>query len=312
MKYIDKNIHLELGNSYSSDFLYESFNEESQCFIPAISSKQAYTDFTHKKYRYGEGMTDGRSGFEMLLIEEQDGRCCYCMGRVEPRFVALEHIIPESFTGLNAQNEYAYYASKAPVLAENTELAETFSQRQFTAKEEMKKLKKYPHLISYVNLTASCHGVIEKRNGTSCFCNHPRGNARIVPIMLLPAPLSLLEYDCLGSVVHKDISECEIKNTINILCLNHDTLQEIRLLWYKVSRSDKAATDILSITQLVDKISFLKEVFQTNDYTTLEEKWKKYAPILPVTDNMQEQATPYWDLFVRYDWFYGYYQKTYS
>lgn len=306
MQYINKEDKLSIGNSYSLDFLCDSFNEEDQCFIPKISSKEAYNSFSHKKYRYGEGLKDGRQGLVRLLLDEQDKHCCYCMARIEKRDVTLEHVIPESFEGLNANDEYNHYIGYAPILSENVELSEVFAQRTFTLKEEIRSLKKLPHLISYVNITASCHGVIKKNNGPSCFCNHPRGNSRIVPIMLLSEPLSLLEYNNEGSIVSKNPVDKEINSTINVLNLNHATLQEIRKLWYLVSNSNKAESDVLSLTVAKDRINLLKELFLTDDYTTLDEKWKKYAPL---SNNINAQSIDaiYWDLFVKYNWFYKYY-----
>lgn len=80
------------------------------------------------------------------------------------------------------------------------------------------------------------------------------------------------------------------------------------MLWYKISRTNKTIADITSITQLKDKISLLKEIFNIEDYTRLEEKWKKYAPI-PKPINIQEHETVYWNLFIKYDWFYEYYRE---
>lgn len=307
MKYIDKSIHLEEGNSYSSDYLCDAFNEEEQCFHPSIATVQTYTNFTCKKYRYAEGLGDAsRQGFEPLLVEEQEYYCCYCMGRIESRSVTLEHIIPEKFKeGQIPDKEFAHYATYAPILAENVELAKTFAKRKFSSKEEIRDFKKYPHLISYVNLTASCHGIINKENGTSCFCNHPRGNDRIIPLMLMNDLSSIIGYNQLGSIIIKDYTRTDIedlKSTIDSLCLNHSTLKEIRMLWYKISRTKKTVEEVTAITLPKDRISLLKLLFNENNYDRIEEKWYKYAPNQP--------ESIYWQLFIKYDWFYSYYRNT--
>lgn len=311
MIYIDKHINLEEGNQYSADYLYDSFDENEECFYPSIASKQAYSNFSHKKYRYGIGLGDNREGFEPLLVKEQEGRCCYCMGRIVSGNIALEHIIPRSFKeNQNPHVEFQYYANYAPILSENVELATDFSNRKLKCRDDITQIRKFPHIISYTNLVASCHGIIDKKNGTSCFCNHPRGNKRIIPLMLMPDSILNVKYDKLGTMIFTGFAETEIKDTIKALQLNNETLQEIRMLWYKISRTNKTIANITSITQLKDKISLLKEIFNIDDYTQLEEKWKNYAPI-PKPENIQEHETVYWNLFIKYDWFYEYYKKNY-
>lgn len=123
--------------------------------------------------------------------------------------------------------------------------------------------------------------------------------------MLMPMPLSWLSYNYLGKIVPE---RPEIEGTIKALCLNNETLEEIRMLWYKISRSDKTVADILAITHILDKISLLKELFHTDNYTTLDD-WKKYAPVPPPGHpHTTNHETPYWDLFIKYDWFYHYYK----
>lgn len=307
MRYIDKTLNLEEGNSYSSDFLCESFNEDDKCFYPTISSKQAYENFSNKKYRYGD---KSHRGFEPLLVEEQKNYCCYCMGKIESHNVTLEHIIPESFdVNQNPNNEFAYYTGYAPILSLNVELASTFTKKQFFTKEDIKKIEKYPHLISYVNIAASCHGIIDKKDGTSCFCNNPRGNKRIIPLMLMENSPSIVTYNQLG-IININLKKEEAESTIKALQLNNDTLQEIRMLWYKISRTSRTVMDVISISSLKDKIILFKEIFNTNDYTTLEDKWKSYVPV-PQLNNIDQSETVYWNLFIKYEWFYEYYKQSY-
>lgn len=241
------------------------------------------------------------------------------MGKIASGNVALEHIIPESFNSCqDPEEEFAYYAGYAPVLSDNVELSDKFSEHDFNTKEEIKDISKYPHLISYVNIVASCHGIIDKKDGTSCFCNHPRGNKRIIPLMLMESTPQTVSYNQLG-IIHIDLSSIaekketeraeETGKTIDALQLNNDTLQEIRVLWYKISRTPKTIDEIVSITHPKDRIGLLKEIFLTDDYTTLEQKWKKYAPI-PQSDNTSQSAA-YWELFVKYEWFYNYYKEKY-
>lgn len=316
MEYIDKSIHLEEGISYSADYLCESFNVTEGRFVPAIDSKQAYTDFCKKKYRYGDGLSAGKKGFEPLLIEEQNYRCCYCMGRIESHKVTLEHIIPESFQKLDARKEYEFYVKEAPILEEHVELASDFSLRKFTSVEEVRQVDKFPHLISYVNLTASCRGIIGI-NGKSCFCNNPRGNKRIIPLMLKSDMPELVRYTTEGGILIQGYDKKDVDNTVNALNLNHDTLKEVRELWYRVTLTDNTVHDILEIKGIREKMSLIATLFNETDYTKLDEKWKSYAPVPKfeagkTKEELENAPTPYWDLFIRYDWFYDYYKKNYS
>lgn len=306
MRYIDKNLNLAEGNRYTSDFLQEAFNVEEACFYPDVALEASYSNFSSRKYRYGEGLEEGRNGLEPLLVSEQGNYCCYCMGRIESHDVALEHIVPRNFDEeQNPADEFAYYAGYAPMLSEHVELAGEFAKRRFTNKEEIKKQAKYPHLVSYVNLVASCHGIIGKKGKTSCFCNHPRGNKRIIPLMLMNETSAIVKYNEVGMIIVDLPAKGEAKDTVEALQLNHDTLQEIRMLWYKISRTNRTVEEVVLIDNLKDRILLLKEIFNIADYTQLDERWKKYAP------SGKEKAMAYWNLFIKYDWFYGYYKVHY-
>lgn len=315
MEYIDKYNQLEEGNSYSLDYLCDSFDEEKQNFIPGIDSKQAYKDFSKKKYRYGEGLGDGRKGLEPLLVNEQNNRCCYCMGRIESHKVTIEHIIPESFKGLNEQEEFDFYTKQAPVLAENVELANQFATRKFASKEEVRQIDKLPHLIAYVNLAASCRGIIGEK-GKSCFCNNPRGNKRIIPLMLKSDTSNSVWYTEQGLFVTMGYDKKTMDNTIEALGLNHKTLQQVRELWYRVSRTEKSVEDVLRITTIKAKMALITTLFGVTNYTQVDEQWQTYAPVPKydkdkTKEELEDTPTPYWDLFTKYDWFYAYYKAIY-
>lgn len=315
MEYIDKHNHLEEGNSYSLNYLCDSFDEEEQDFKPSIGTKQTYKDFSKKKYRYGEGLEETRKGLEPLLVDEQGNRCCYCMGRIESHKVTIEHIIPESFKGLNEQEEFNFYTEQAYVLAENVELASLFAKRKFASKEEVCQVDKFPHLIAYVNLTASCRGLINEK-GKSCFCNNPRGNKRIIPLMFKSDTPKSVGYTKQGLFITSGYDEKYINNTIDGLGLNHNTLKQVRELWYRISRTDKTVEDIQRITTIQAKMSLITTLFGLENYTQVHEQWQTYAPIPKydkdkTREEIENTPTPYWDLFTKYDWFYGYYKRNY-
>ncbi|WP_455586603.1 HNH endonuclease [Bacteroides sp.] len=314
MEYIDKHNYLEEGNSYSLDYLCDSFDEEEQNFKPSIKSKQAYKDFSNKKYRYGEGLGE-RKGIEPLLVKEQNNHCCYCMGRIESRKVTIEHIIPESFTDLNEQDEFEFYTKQASVLAENVELASQFATRKFVSKEEVCKVEKFPHLIAYVNLTASCRGLIGEK-GKSCFCNTPRGNTRIIPLMLKSDTPNSVRYTEQGLFIIVGYDKKEMDNTIAALGLNHETLKQVRELWYRASRTNITVEDIQRITTIQAKMALITTLFNVENYTLVEKQWQTYAPTpkydkSKTKEEIENTPTPYWDLFSKYDWFYDYYKKHY-
>lgn len=295
MEYIDKNENLFEGNSNTNDYLCESYDETQHCFIPKIN----YDSFNNKKYRYG---VDGCSGLISLLMKEQKGRCCYCMARIEPNSIAVEHVIPQSFNSLNAQDEFNYYISQSPLLNQNVQLTDDFEKIQFESTEQIRdEIVKYPHVIAYVNLVASCKGFIQP-NGHSCFCNNPRGNKRIVPFMLMEETPASIGYNKLGIIISKN-NDFNAKETFKILNLNDETLKEIRLLWCKMSKTEKNIDEIIN-SEHKARINLFKQIFSLEDFTQLEERWKKYVPA-------QEPSSVYWKLFIKYDWFYTYYRNEY-
>lgn len=90
MKFINKRPYLSKEHAADVIFLQDCFDEKTEKFFPDVDSEQIYEDFKKSKYR------KGANGWESILLREQDGRCCYCMRRIDNIKYNIEHIIPRN------------------------------------------------------------------------------------------------------------------------------------------------------------------------------------------------------------------------
>ena len=86
--------------------------------------------------------------------------------------------------------------------------------------------------------------------------------------------------------------------------LNDTTLQEIRSMWYHLSRVKKDLSHAVTMP-IKERIEWFKTAYSTSDFTTLSEKIKKYTSYLD-KDSSDKDSDTYWKLLLSYDWFYYY------
>ena len=289
MRYLDKQLNLADGEGYTRDYLEDSFDVISNSFLPSLQSEEAFNRFRNQQYKSHSPHAD--SDFKSLLLREQEGRCCYCMRRIGPdvKDSNIEHLVPKK----SPAAEFTYYASYSGLLNYHVCHSQEFEGRSYTSKQAVIRSRTLPHMVAYGNLVASCMDIHH--------CNNARGSERIPPLPIVQGIEGKYFYSPAGMMVTEDL-DAEYDRAIGVLKLNYETLILIRLLWRKVVSSVYTPDQVVALSDVSDKQSFLCKVFGKASITDLSPKWQNFAPI---SDN---GSTYYWDLFVRYDWFYYYYQ----
>lgn len=288
MIYIDKQQNIADGEGYTRDYLEDSYDVSSHSFIPSLQSEESFNRFRNQQYNSHSPHAD--ADFKSLLLREQEGRCCYCMRRISANMddSNIEHLVPKK----SLAADYAYYARYSESLNYHVCHSETFESRRYVDKHAVAGVQKLPHIVAYENLVASCMDAHH--------CNSARGNEKMPPLPIVRDIESKYFYSPSGVIVSND-ADSEYERAIGRLGLNYETLKNIRLLWRKTVSSGYNHAQILSITDVSDKHAFLCALFGLRSVSELKPKWQNFAPA------GQNGSTYYWDLFVRYDWFYEYY-----
>lgn len=310
MKYVDKYRRHEEAHDFNVRYLKNRFGKS----FP--NGREPY-----KKFKRKYGGDNEHPGWKHLLLEEQDGRCCYCMRRLseEKEAVNYEHVIPCSLEGKRGQEEYAYYAEQAPALRDFVEMADVFaekfrilSMREFASVDDLDRLEKMPHTIALANLLAACNGIRNQKYSRGCCCNHDRSDGRILPIMLMEDAADRVRYDENGilSIVGQDASWKKIVDE-----LNDKTLQEIRSIWYHISRTTYRPENIRALYEEQDMltrsrglIELFKQAYGKDNFKDIPQEVQRYAPL--TRPDAPEESAPYFYLstLLAYDWFYDYYR----
>lgn len=175
-------------------YLQDCFNDESHSFYPEIDSDQSYSNFSSKKYRKGV------DGWENLLLLEQNGRCCYCMRKLDNCARNIEHVVPRNINTENPEEEFQKYAKAASIIEDNVILASNFTKTKFEDSEDIRKAVKMPHRIALQNLLVSCNGKFGTPS-SGCCCNNARSNDFLQPLMLMQDGANKVYYDGISGVV---------------------------------------------------------------------------------------------------------------
>ena len=291
MKYIDKSVLRSAFDAYTKTFLLRRLQADGT-FSISLASKKSWLDFSDQKYKR-TAIPSGSpfSGWLDVLLREQEGRCCYCMRQLSPNEVSVEHLVPESFNGLDEEEEYAFYSEKAPSIRDYMMLGSQFDAMSREQRVEVNNLVKMPHLIAHSNLFPACS------HECGCSCNNHRGNKRILPLMLMADVSEWLTYEEDGSLSLHYHDARLAAETIEHLDINTSTQCEIRRLWYLFSRI-QVTPQIASEATPADRNRYLTTAFGLPTLMDLPEEYRKY---------FYEER--YWTLFLRYNWFYDYYSN---
>ena len=238
-----------------------------------------------------------------LLLQEQlyegASRCCFCMRKLvdSAGLINIEHVIPKSLSGLEGQTQYAYYSTFAPALRDHIMMADDFGRKTFNELNDINNESHLPHTIGLSNLVAACNGKRNSFNTIGCCCNWLRSSDKIMPIMLMPNADTDVKYDANG-ILTISCNDGSLNKIIDEL--NDTTLQEIRSIWYHLSRVEKDLTDALNMP-ILERINWFKEGYATTNFATLPTNVKRYIGALTARD-----SDTYWELLLAYDWFYFY------
>jgi hypothetical protein len=163
-----------------------------------------------------------------ILLDEQGGRCCYCMRRIAdlpPEERTLEHVIVNH---PKDDDDYCQYLGKCLQL----DVAEIISSTEFLINQIPPP--PYPHSVAYENMLMSCSGRCHLGVGTSFTCNNYRGHKFVYPLPLMIDGATEVKYLKNGFVYW--LQETNTENpTVELLGLNYHVLRLIRRIWYKMS-----------------------------------------------------------------------------
>lgn len=327
MRFIDKEQLKEESTALMIRFLQDCFDEGTGKFIPPVDSDSIYTNaFCNKIYRKGDRINPG---WEPILIRQQENRCCYCMRRLLPRNpdiaakLNFEHIVPRNMEG-DGRAEFAKYAAISDVIAGNVEYNGVFAAIRLNSKDELAGVTKFPHKIALANLMASCNGKrgsmavenvrrqAQKRakdphapaDNPGCCCNNARHTDFFEPIMLHSERAACVFYDgrsgAMSIIGHKWTAEAKKTWDKIVEILNDETYKEIRHLWYLISlHFPDFDSDRGMQLGMPERIDLMKQIFEVDDFTNIEERYQKYTGFRINNDF-------YWNLLMDYDWFLQY------
>ncbi len=300
MRYIDKYPRHTEALAINVRFLRDCYSYDINAPIPSPdNSKSSYEGFKQPVYR------DGENGWENILLDEQtvegSARCCYCMRKLKMSEeykgkINFEHIVPRALCGEDGQQQFEYYSSNASALNDHVILSDRFCQQDFTSLEVIKSQVKMPHTTALSNLVVACNGKRDPLYSSGCCCNSSRGDDKMLPIVLMPNADTDVKYDANG-ILSISCNDGTLDKIIKEL--NDETLQEIRAVWFHLSKVSKDISTISSMT-ILDRINWFKEAYQTANFETLPESVRRYIGRLDSKDDT------YWKLLLAYDWFYYY------
>lgn len=239
-----------------------------------------------------------KADLERLLIEEQDGLCCYCMRRIRmqsegrhKKNVTLEHVIPHKIK----QDEWDQYKTQYRKIALLSDKNLVVCIRGEIADNTKKfGMPPYPHFLAYDNLVASCNGLTLDRLGNTVphhCCNNKREDQYVEPLYFHKDISKKLSYDYRGHIQCDEAYVTYLQEEQGVNIMSH-FLNKVRLFWKQVADSDYTAEQVLEAEENKDlRQDIIDDVF-TEDLTG---EW------LFLDDHEN------WCVFSEYDWFYGYY-----
>lgn len=292
MKQIDKDEHRDEFDIYTNKYLYNAQTVQGD-FYPKLSHKESYSCFSDKRYKSQNIASSAFNGWLDILMHEQEvdgiSRCCYCMRELKGNDISVEHLIPESFEGLDEKEEYKFYCKYSSQLKEHVALGSTLDKISHRLRIDASILKRKPHLIAHSNLFPAC------KKDFGCSCNNDRHNYRILPLMLMQDVEKWVVYEKNGEVkiLHPDI--LSVMETYKNLQINGTTLVQIRHLWYLFSRKLIKPTSQDATNE--DRMrSFVEEAFDGD----IDGDYIQYY-----SNEYYRQLVP------QYNWFYTYYSNNY-
>ncbi len=184
------------------------------------------------KYISADFLPDGRIKTRQMLVQilldEQHGRCCYCMRQIDglpPEERSIEHVIVNHPRDANDYDQYLGHGS----LLDTSDMIQT---AEFVG--DQTPPPPYPHSVAYENMLMSCAGHCHLGSNTSHSCNNKRVHEFVMPLPLMPDVNNEVKYGKNG-FVHWTKEKNTSRPTVEVLGLNNNVLRIIRRIWCKVS-----------------------------------------------------------------------------
>ena len=160
-----------------------------------------------------------------VLIQEQDGLCCYCMRRLsECKKMTIEHVMPNHAVDKTELDKYRTRATELDGLPHS---------------EDFKSLSPityppHPHSIAYQNLLLSCDGNLFNESPTPQCCNLKRKHTFLLPFVLYSNIIQTFIYTEDGMAEWQEDPEPPESrgNAMRILGLNKSILKMVRRIWF--------------------------------------------------------------------------------
>lgn len=184
-----------------------------------------YTKFENNKWnlssnRYGNYDYDGlykhniRNDIKSLLIDEQNGLCCYCMKNLEKNdSSSIEHLYPQNPQIHNVFSNYHLTCQETGTF--------NYSIRQVPTIG----LENLPHDISYYNLLACCK-----------ICNNTRDTKEIRPFIFISDIKTKFSYNDEGNIYSSEYEDEIIK-----IGLADSYYLQYRHLWKHIAKTESVS-----------------------------------------------------------------------
>lgn len=276
MRWIDKNKKefRKRGRHLVAKFLEQSWNKDLNryvnCDFPSLKKKKE---------------------LERLLINQQQGLCCYCMRRISfKQHTTLEHILPHR---PQSMDDVKWYFQTYPRLRH-------FVTYYHIAEHPYRKIKvpPYPHFCAYDNLVVSCDGSIPDPSRPNITlpsklhlcCNNARGNVRIQPLFFIRRISKDIRYETDGELTYE---ETQYGETMQALRLEHDTLKLMRRTWANIARYNYYRVE--DVRKAISDKALRNNILSDSH--------------VPMRDANNLKTDIYWNTLYSYHWFYGYFKK---
>lgn len=219
MKYIDKTLKKQQGEQIVTEFL-DCFHNRTKAYpndmYKAFCSE---IDDAHNHVQFRQRLINE------VLIQEQDGLCCYCMRRLsECKKMTIEHVMPNHAVDKTELDKYRTRATELDGLPHS---------------EDFKSLSPityppHPHSIAYQNLLLSCDGNLFNESPTPQCCNLKRKHTFLLPFVLYSNIIQTFIYTEDGMAEWQEDPEPPESrgNAMRILGLNKSILKMVRRICF--------------------------------------------------------------------------------
>lgn len=273
MEYIDKNINAAKGESIVCHFLAEVHNTFGSYSSPKGTLYDVFRFPCYNRY-YNQ--------MRAILCAEQNGRCCYCMRRLDDEDVTVEHLIVKTFKD---GDRWSDYMSLNTVLSSKVCL-----ESDFVDADQTIGYRKFPHTVAYQNMVLSCKGMFTDEETRARTCNIKRGHRELAPLVLKHTIHREVTYNKSGMAYWENDPMIE-KPAINTLGLNNGLLKMIRRIW-KYARDNR-----INLFSVNDRCSFLYEMLGDQvQQLESENEWRRL---------MVFEKESFWNAMLKYDYFGG-------